>query len=92
MCIQFYSFSESQEHLQIYAGDPNHENPKLLELRKLVLNAFKTDPDSRGIIFVRTRDLVKAIHRWMEETDELRQFKPVMFTGAQAKCNAGGTL
>jgi ERCC4-related helicase len=75
--------------LQTCADDPDHNNPKLLELRKLILKAFNADADSRGIIFVRTRDLVKAIYSWMEETD-LRTLKPVMFTGAQAKSSAGG--
>lgn len=71
--------------------DPDHNNPKLMELRRLILQAFGNDADSRGIIFVRTRDLVKAIHRWMMETDDLRHLKPVMFTGAQAKSSAGGS-
>ncbi|XP_061175389.1 antiviral innate immune response receptor RIG-I-like [Saccostrea echinata] len=83
-------FEKSQKILQNCADDPDHNNPKLQELRKLILKAFRVDADSRGIIFVRTRDLVKAIYRWMEETDDLRSLKPVMFTGAQAKSSAGG--
>ncbi|XP_062594925.1 antiviral innate immune response receptor RIG-I-like [Saccostrea cucullata] len=83
-------FEKSEGFLQTCTYDPNHNNPKLLELRKLILKAFHVDADSRGIIFVRTRDLVKAIYRWMEETDDLRSLKPVMFTGAQAKSSAGG--
>lgn len=82
---------ETQGRLQTYTMDPDHNNPKLMELRKLILQAFGNDADSRGIIFVRTRDLVKAIHRWMMETDDLRHLKPVMFTGAQAKSSAGGS-
>lgn len=83
-------FDKTQGRLQTYTVDPDHNNPKLMELRKLILQAFGNDADSRGIIFVRTRDLVKAIHRWMMETDDLRHLKPVMFTGAQAKSSAGG--
>lgn len=83
-------FEKTQGRLQTYTMDPDHNNPKLMELRKLILQAFGNDADSRGIIFVRTRDLVKAIYRWMMETDDLRHLKPVMFTGAQAKSSAGG--
>lgn len=83
-------YPETQDRLQTYTTDPAHNNPKLLELRRLILQAFRKDADSRGIIFVRTRDLVKAMYRWMEETDDLRTLKPVMFTGAQAKSSAGG--
>lgn len=77
-------------HFLFFHFDRPPNNPKLMELRRLILQAFGNDADSRGIIFVRTRDLVKAIHRWMMETDDLRHLKPVMFTGAQAKSSAGG--
>jgi len=45
--------------------------------------------NSRGIIFVRTRDLAHAIVRWMKETPGLRELMPIPFLGQTSKADKG---
>ena len=71
-------------------NDVNHQNPKLDTLRNLIAKTYKENMDSRGIIFVKTRDLVIAIQNWMKETDGLKALNPVKFVGAQASGEKGG--
>ncbi|XP_060069486.1 antiviral innate immune response receptor RIG-I-like [Ylistrum balloti] len=65
-------------------------NPKLNKLKDMLIEAYKKKEDSRGIIFVKTRDLVKAIESWMKDDRELRKLNPVKFVGAQASVEKGG--
>jgi len=66
------------------------ENPKLEGLKQILQKQFRKSPDSRCIIFVKTRDLVNAIHRWMTETPDLKRLGSVPFVGAQASVQQGG--
>lgn len=51
---------------------------------------FKENPDARVIVFVKTRELVKAIETYMKETEELRILNPIQFVGVQANKESGG--
>lgn len=51
---------------------------------------FKENPDARVIVFVKTRELVKAIETYMKETEELRILNPIQFVGVQANKERGG--
>ena len=78
--------------LQHCVNDPNHDNPKLETLKKLVSNTYRENMDSRGIIFVKTRDLTTAIQNWMRDTERLKVLSPIKFVGAQAGGEKGGNL
>ena len=45
--------------------------------------------DSRGIVFVKTRELARAIVSWMKETPGLRELNPIQFLG-QSSADKGG--
>ena len=70
--------------------DPKHKNPKLESLRQMIVDYFKENPDSRVIVFAKTRELVKAIESFMKETEELRILNPIQFVGVQANKEMGG--
>ncbi|OWF42873.1 probable ATP-dependent RNA helicase DDX58 [Mizuhopecten yessoensis] len=65
-------------------------NPKLIKLKEMLVEAYQKKGDSRGIIFVKTRDLVKAIESWMKDDKDLKKLNPVKFVGAQASIEKGG--
>lgn len=67
-------------------------NPKLDKLAEMVKKAFSRgrSEDSRGIVFVKTRDLAKAIVNWMNETPGLRELKPIQFVGQNMSADKGG--
>ncbi|XP_052100653.1 antiviral innate immune response receptor RIG-I-like isoform X2 [Mytilus californianus] len=83
-------YKKSKVLMDHCVNDVNHQNPKLETLRKMIGKTYKENMDSRGIIFVKTRDLVIAIQNWMKETDGLRALNPVKFVGAQASGEKGG--
>ncbi|KAL3863077.1 hypothetical protein ACJMK2_004854 [Sinanodonta woodiana] len=67
-------------------------NPKLDELKKLILKSFreKSVEESRCIVFVKTRTLAGALVSWMTDTPELNVLSPTVFVGANAAKDKGG--
>ncbi|XP_064604093.1 ATP-dependent RNA helicase DHX58-like [Liolophura sinensis] len=82
-------FRDNLAYLDTVSSSPLADNPKLRELKKMILLAYKEKADSRGIIFVKTRDLVQALHRWMMETPDLKWLNPHKLVG-QATQEEGG--
>lgn len=72
--------------------DFRHEppNPKLEKMKELVLDVLGRNEDARGIVFVKTRELARALIRWMNETDELKFLNAVEFVGQGAPAAQGG--
>lgn len=68
----------------------DHINPKLEELKNIIFKLNRDKPDSRVIVFIKTRDLAQAIEAWMKETDGLSCLNPVKFVGSQAGGEKGG--
>ncbi|WAR21602.1 DDX58-like protein [Mya arenaria] len=68
------------------------ENPKLNKLREMILKSYegKRGADSRGIIFVKTRELARAIVSWMKDTPGLRELSPIQFVGQNMSADKGG--
>ncbi|XP_069140707.1 ATP-dependent RNA helicase DHX58-like [Argopecten irradians] len=83
-------FEGSRPLLENCLYNPEHVNPKLEKLKEMLVEAYRQKEDSRGIIFVKTRDLVKAIESWMKDDIALRKLNPVKFVGAQASIQRGG--
>jgi len=81
---------ESKALLEHCVDDENHRNPKLDALKMMIAKTYKENMDSRGIIFVKTRELVHAIQNWMKETEGLKTLNPIKFVGAQASGEKGG--
>ncbi|WAR21586.1 DDX58-like protein [Mya arenaria] len=68
------------------------ENPKLDKLREMILKSYEGErgADSRGIIFVKTRELARAIVSWMKDTPGLRELGPIQFVGQNMSADKGG--
>jgi len=74
--------------------DTQDDNPRLNELAKLIRKKF-TPPQNnndRGLIFVQTRELTRALCEWIEELDSgaFKHIKPKAFTGVHATADKGG--
>ena len=70
-------------------------NPKLEKLREIILRAYKGQEqsrNSRGIVFVKTRDLATAIVSWMKETPGLKDLNAIKFVGQNESADKGGTF
>jgi ERCC4-related helicase len=76
--------------LKAKSFDNEPENPKLLKLGELIINILGNDKHAKGIVFVKTRDLAKAISNWMNETDNLKQFNAKECVGQAASVDKGG--
>ncbi|XP_052770381.1 antiviral innate immune response receptor RIG-I-like [Mya arenaria] len=70
--------------------DRELENPKLLELERILSRVLCDDKNGRGIIFVRTRELALALVRWVNETDCLDILNASDFVGQSASASVGG--
>ncbi len=50
-----FLFSAILPHLKQLSLDPNLMNPRLLQLKEIILEAFEEDPHSFAILFTKTR-------------------------------------
>lgn len=69
-----------------------NENPKLKYLKNEILNYFRDNEDSRGIVFVKTREMTVALLNWMKETAELNKLNPHNLVGSNAPSQKAGML
>ncbi|XP_078588696.1 antiviral innate immune response receptor RIG-I-like [Branchiostoma floridae x Branchiostoma japonicum] len=83
-------FIEAKGYLQEYAADPKYSNPKLDELKNMILQAYAEKPDSRCLLFCKTRALTIALLTWMQEDPDLRKLNPGRLVGAGASESTGG--
>ena len=83
-------FKEQKDYLQQVSQDPNNENPKLNYLKDLILEFYNKAPDSRCIIFCKTREMTLALMNWMKETDGLKELNPHNLVGTNAPANQAG--
>ena len=73
--------------------DQNSSNPKLEKLQEMILRAYRGEEkfkNSRGIVFVKTRDLATAIVSWMNETPGLKPLNAIKFVGQNESADKGG--
>ncbi|XP_050399101.1 antiviral innate immune response receptor RIG-I isoform X2 [Patella vulgata] len=85
-------YTDKKQKLQRLCDDPKNVNPKLEKLKKMIMDGFRENPDSRAIVFAKTLALVQKLKLWMEETPELKRLnlKPETVTGARASADKGG--
>lgn len=68
------------------------ENPLLNAAKEKLTDVFSTNPNSKGIMFVRTKRHALSISKWIENLSELRQYiKPRVITGHTRETGSGMT-
>ncbi|XP_053159976.1 antiviral innate immune response receptor RIG-I isoform X2 [Hemicordylus capensis] len=73
--------------------DESNENPKLEEITFILEEEYRFNPQTRTILFVKTRALVAALKNWIEESPRLRHLKPEVLMGrGKRNQNTGMTL
>ncbi|XP_019479625.1 PREDICTED: probable ATP-dependent RNA helicase DDX58 [Hipposideros armiger] len=74
-------FEEKLQELESISMDPSNENPKLKDLCFILQEEYHLNPETRTILFVKTRALVDALKKWIEENPKLSFLKPGILTG-----------
>lgn len=74
-------FEEKVEELEKVSQDPSNENPKLRDLHLVLQEEYHLKPETKTILFVKTRALVDALKKWIEENPALSFLKPGILTG-----------
>jgi len=59
-------------------------------LKKKILQFYQGKEDSRGIIFVKTREMTVALVNWINETAELKALNPHNLVGTNAPAQKAG--
>ncbi|XP_040593514.1 antiviral innate immune response receptor RIG-I isoform X1 [Mesocricetus auratus] len=75
------NFEEKLEELEKVSMDPSNENPKLRDLYLILQEEYHLKPETKTILFVKTRALVDALKKWIEENPALGFLKPGILTG-----------
>ncbi|KAG7477062.1 hypothetical protein MATL_G00089250 [Megalops atlanticus] len=74
-------FQEKKVMLQEFANDSITDNPKLSDLQLVFQEQYRFKPETRTILFVRTRALAEAMKEWVLETPVLAHLKPRVLIG-----------
>ncbi|NXN84172.1 DDX58 helicase, partial [Bombycilla garrulus] len=69
-------FQEKELELTALSKDESNENPKLEELACILDEAYRYNPQTRTILFAKTRALVAALKKWIESNPVLSHIKP----------------
>lgn len=86
-------FEEKLQELESISIDPSNENPKLRDLCFILQEEYHLNPETRTILFVKTRALVDALKKWIKENPKLSFLKPSILTGrGKTNQNIGMTL
>ncbi|XP_071437257.1 LOW QUALITY PROTEIN: antiviral innate immune response receptor RIG-I [Pithys albifrons albifrons] len=85
-------FQEKEPELTALSKDESNENPKLEELASILDEAYRYNPQTRTILFAKTRALVAALKKWMEANPLLRHIKPDVLMGQGRRHETGMTL
>ncbi|NXI83099.1 DDX58 helicase, partial [Rhipidura dahli] len=74
-------FQEKEPELTALSKDESNENPKLEELACILDEAYRYNPQTRTILFAKTRALVAALKKWIEANPLLSHIKPDVLMG-----------
>ncbi|XP_060101683.1 ATP-dependent RNA helicase DHX58 [Heteronotia binoei] len=77
-------FDRNKEDLLALANNTRYENPKLEKLQQVLQDQFQADRDSRGIVFVRTRQGAHSLLQWVNDNVDLQRqgIMAAVLTGA----------
>ncbi|NXE55482.1 DDX58 helicase, partial [Casuarius casuarius] len=75
-------FQDKEKQLIDLSKDESNENPKLEELASILDEAYRYNPQTRTLLFAKTRALVAALKKWVEENPLLSShIKPDVLMG-----------
>ncbi|XP_009883559.1 PREDICTED: probable ATP-dependent RNA helicase DDX58 [Charadrius vociferus] len=74
-------FQEKEPELTALSKDESNENPKLEELACILDEAYRYNPQTRTLLFAKTRALVAALKKWVEANPLLSHIKPDVLMG-----------
>ncbi|XP_066469374.1 antiviral innate immune response receptor RIG-I [Tiliqua scincoides] len=87
------NFEAKLSELNATSEDEFNENPKLEEITYILGEEYRFNPQTRTLLFVKTRALVGALKNWIEENPRLRHLKPDVLMGrGKRNQNTGMTL
>ncbi|NXP48462.1 DDX58 helicase, partial [Heliornis fulica] len=72
-------FQEKEAELTALSKDESNENPKLEELACILDEAYHYNPQTRTLLFAKTRALVAALKKWIEANPRFNYINPVIF-------------
>uniref|UniRef100_A0A8C8RFD0 RNA helicase n=1 Tax=Pelusios castaneus TaxID=367368 RepID=A0A8C8RFD0_9SAUR len=75
------NFEAKQQELKEVSEDELNENPKLEELTFILNEEYRLNPETRTLLFVKTRALVAALKKWVDENPALSYLKPDTLMG-----------
>ncbi|NXC16262.1 DDX58 helicase, partial [Corythaeola cristata] len=79
-------FQEKEPELIALSKDESNENPKLEELASILDEAYRYNPQTRTLLFAKTRALVAALKKWIEANPLLSHIKPDVLMGRTLQC------
>ncbi|NWH24974.1 DDX58 helicase, partial [Grus americana] len=79
-------FQEKEPELIALSKDESNENPKLEELACILDEAYRYNPQTRTLLFAKTRALVAALKKWIEANPLLNHIKPGVLMGRTLQC------
>ncbi|XP_030049593.1 antiviral innate immune response receptor RIG-I [Microcaecilia unicolor] len=86
-------FEDKLQELTKISEDKSNENPKLDDLAFILDEEYHMNPQTRTLLFVKTRALTTALKNWIEESPQLRFLKPDVLIGrGKRDQNTGMTL
>nr|XP_033782613.1 antiviral innate immune response receptor RIG-I [Geotrypetes seraphini] len=74
-------FEDKQQELTRISEDEANENPKLDDLTFVLDEQYRMNPQTRTLLFVKTRALTTALKNWIEESPQLSFLKPDVLIG-----------
>ncbi|KAJ8286975.1 hypothetical protein GJAV_G00045520 [Gymnothorax javanicus] len=83
-------FQEKKAALEKFSNDSVADNPKLSQLLLVFEEQYRFKPETRTILFVRTRALAEAIKEWVLETPALAHLRPKVLIGRRKTENVEG--
>ncbi|NXC42753.1 DDX58 helicase, partial [Penelope pileata] len=83
-------FQEKEPDLVALSKDESNENPKLEELASILDDAYRYNPQTRTLLFAKTRALVAALKNWMDENPLLSYIKPDILMGRARRAQKTG--
>ncbi|XP_015270024.1 PREDICTED: probable ATP-dependent RNA helicase DDX58 [Gekko japonicus] len=87
------NFEDKLPEMNAISQDESNDNPKLEEITFILEEEYRLKPQTRSILFVKTRALAAALKNWIEESPQLRHLKPDVLMGrGKRNQNTGMTL
>ncbi|XP_009462535.1 PREDICTED: probable ATP-dependent RNA helicase DDX58 [Nipponia nippon] len=74
-------FQEKEPEMTALSKDESNENPKLEELACILDEAYRYNPETRTLLFAKTRALVTALKKWIEANPLFSHIKPGVLMG-----------